>query len=260
MEHPEPIAEAWLAFDPAAYLHEYYQSVSPENQAILAFLHDVYNEVAPDAIVLDVCCGPTVYQMISAAPRIEGWHACDMLKVNLDHLAAWQAGTAEQFRWDPFVAAVLALEGVEPNQAAIADRTALMRAKLQHLFQSAVQTLPAQLAAANVRYDVLSSCFGLEAAVADVEAWRQVMAECAGILRPGGRLIMLALTLDTPNEVEIGGFSVPVVSITDELLRQTLPACGFDPRSIKTVQCPADHPDTQGYSGLIFVTALRDQS
>jgi len=71
-------------FAPRKYLQEYYTKLSPENKKILQWYHQTYLGLDNCKSLLELGGGPTIYQFISAAPKLESITFTDYLPGNLD--------------------------------------------------------------------------------------------------------------------------------------------------------------------------------
>ncbi|MBP7243075.1 hypothetical protein [Amaricoccus sp.] len=94
--------------------------------------------------------------------------------------------------WRPFVRHALACAGRPADDAAVAGREALMRARMGRLLRADLRDA-APLGPGHRCYDVVVSAYGADSATADRATWALYMARIAGLVRPGGLLAVAAL-------------------------------------------------------------------
>jgi hypothetical protein len=179
------INDQFSVFEPADYLREYYSDMIPENQKILSWLHKVYNRLPSMDRMLEIGGGATVYQLISAATKIEHLTFTDLLEPNLNQVRAFDRG--EGFNWTPFIQYVLELEG---GNNSLEEREQLMRERLIQIEAADMLQLPASF---HENYSVVQSSFAMESATGDLEVYLKMLQQTAGCLKPGGYLVMTAL-------------------------------------------------------------------
>ncbi|KFP87511.1 Nicotinamide N-methyltransferase, partial [Acanthisitta chloris] len=106
------------SFDSQAYLNEYY-SMSDKQKGANAFLmqnlRSLYKMFSLDGVrgdtLIDVGCGPTIYQLLSACERFQEITALDYTERNRQELEKWLKNEAGAFDWGPVVKYVCELEG-----------------------------------------------------------------------------------------------------------------------------------------------------
>src|SRR5215831_9516556 len=100
-----PRLEDWTAFNPRAYLNEYYADLGEENLAILRFYVDVFRTLPQKSVMLDFGSGPTIYSLITAVTKVEEVHIVEYLEANRVELRNWFQGDNTAFNWQPFIRA-----------------------------------------------------------------------------------------------------------------------------------------------------------
>ncbi len=252
MDHP---TNDYSAFDPLAYLREYYTEVSPENVALLRFLVRALASVPPDSLILDFGGGPTLYAELAAAPYAREIHFAEYQPANLEMVRRWLRREANSFDWGAFTRAILEMEGQEPTPHAIEHREALVRTRLTRLMPcNAYAPRPI---GENRLYDVVITNFCAEAAARDDASWRLCMAHILSLLRPEGRLIVSAVM--GADSYPVGEREFLAVRLSPEDLRTMLIEEGFDPSHIEIDTVGADGPQRH-YEGLMFATALKGRA
>jgi len=242
----------YTAFNPLAYLREYYTEVSPENVALLRFLVRALASVPPDSLILDFGGGPTLYAELAAAPYARELHFAEYQPANLEMVRRWLRGEVGIFDWSAFTRAILEFEGREPSAQAIAAREALVRKRLTRLMLcNAYADCPLE---ESRLYDVVITNFCAEAAANDYAQWRACMAHILSLLRPGGRVILSAVM--GADSYPVGDHEFLAVRLYPEDMHRMLVEEGFDLASIAMDTVGADGPERH-YEGLMFATALK---
>lgn len=242
-------------FDPRAYLAEYYASVSGENAGLVSALATAWREIEGRAM-LEFGGGPTVYQLVPAAPRVEQITFADRLAENLAEVRRWKAAGDDAFDWTAFIQASLRHElGRQPAPSETADRAALVRSRITQL--ASCDAFGPDLVDGHP-FDVVSSHFVAESISATWPRFETALDAVAAHVATGGTLVLSALR--RAQYWRVGERRHPAVSLEAASLRDALAA-----RSL-TVDCcveidadvadPAD-PGFEGYDGLLVVRARR---
>lgn len=243
----------YSTFHPAAYLREYYATVSPENVALLRFLVAALRSAPPDSRILDFGCGPTLYASLAAVERAREIHIADYFSANLDAIQGWLQGREERFDWSAFTRAILELEGKAASASVIAAREALVRQRVTRVMSCDAHQ-PHPLGADTSLYDVVMTNFCAEAAARNYDEWRACMSHIISLLRPSGRLLVSAVT--GADSYTVGATEFLAVRLFPLDLRTMLLEEGFLPASLVMDRVPADGPERR-YEGLMFATAIK---
>lgn len=252
---PAPaVTQDWSQFDPSAYLDEYYGDIGPENLALLRFLVDTYRKIPKGGALLDFGGGPTIYPLISAVARVDEIHFSDYLEANLEEVRRWIAAEPTAFDWDAFIRKALELETARPStDAEVVGRANEIRERVTRLLRcDASRTPPVE--DSNRLYDVLLTNFCAESATSDRREWRTYMANILSLLKPGGWLVISALTGAT--RYLVGARSFPAVDISEGELIDLLQEHGF-PRSGIEMRCVSADRATRDYKGLMLAIARK---
>src|SRR5262245_9549662 len=107
------VDSSWEHLYPERYLREYYSTVTPDEDLVLAFLVRLLRQkgVPGQGSVLDFGCGPTVHRAITAAPHASSITMADLLPANLGAVNAWLGQTPGAHNWHEYTAKILSLEG-----------------------------------------------------------------------------------------------------------------------------------------------------
>ncbi len=244
----------WNQFSPCTFLDAWHTAITPEITATCRFLIETYQHVAPNAQVIDFCCGPTIYQHVAAAPYVAEIHACDFLASNVQETQRWLDQDTAAFDWTHTISEVLRLEGDAALTAdAIAQRAALVRQKLTNLALCDIRLQHPLFEDVGRRYDVVSHCYGADVVADTVAEWEAYIQNCCSVLKPKGRLIMTLIKEAQwwPLDSQI----LQAVPINEAIVEQALRRIGFDPASIALQTHTVEVAETAGYSDIIFVTA-----
>lgn len=187
-----PYASFETDWDGGAYLSEYYAAVEPDERCTLAFLADAARGLAPGRSVLIFGAGPTLHHAFAFAPKARAIDITDVLPAHLDEIARWIADDPAAHDWRPFIRHALRSEGAAADEGAVARRAALTRRRIGRLWPSDLRD-PDSLAPARSAYDVVVSAFCADSATDDLATWALYMRRIAGLVRPGGVLVVAAL-------------------------------------------------------------------
>ncbi|NWI39073.1 NNMT methyltransferase, partial [Picathartes gymnocephalus] len=188
-------------FDPQEYLKEYY-SVNSSQEGKNAFtmqnLRSLHKMFSLDGLrgktLIDVGCGPTIYQLLSACEHFQEIIALDYTDQNRRELEKWLKNEAGAFDWEPVVKYVCELEG---DREKWAEKQEKLRKKVKQVLKCDVTkanpTGPVSLPPA----DCIVSTLCLEAACKDLATFRSALRNISTLLKPGGHLVMLTVLGET---------------------------------------------------------------
>jgi hypothetical protein len=247
---------AFDRFDPAAYLDHYYSTVGDENHSLLTFFADAYGQLDTQADLLELGGGPTVYQLISAAPRVAAIDFADYIPGNLDQVRVWADGAPTAFDWSPFIRRALEIEGVESDEPAVRARAEVLRSKLRRLMHCDAFDRDPCGRASRASHGVVSVNFVPEAMTGSIAIWRRIMRNILSLLEPGGTLIMSVTT--EADHWRCGELVLPAVHIGVAQLESELATLGLGVESMTAIEAEVvdtSDPDYCGYKGMAFVRA-----
>jgi arginine decarboxylase len=247
-------------FAPDDYLAEYYTTVGPENDSLLRFLAEASAEIPDGASMLEFGCGPTLYQLVSAASRVAFIDVADRLFENLRTIETWKAQGPGAWDWTPFIRRGLELEGLDPAAVDVETREGLIRQRIRRLLLCDAFDLD-PLMGQGRPYDVVGVNFVAESITADHDEWRRAMTNICGLVAPGGRLIMSAL--EGARGWKVGTQHFPAVELSIDTLVGMLRELGFAPSIVERTDAEVlDLTSSQfeGYTGLLFASARREHA
>lgn len=252
-----PTVATFDDFSPDAYLGEYYSSVGEENDALLRFLVDAFSNVTPGGRMIELGCGPTIYQLLAAARVVDTVALTDPVVSNLAVIERWLRAEPEAFDWRPFIERTLAYEGGSESPEAVARRADLLRSKVGWLGPCDLLA-PAVLPGSVGLFDVVGLHFVTEGITSDRATWAAALDRVLGLVAPEGWIVTAAVERAT--HWKVGSRAYPAVSLDVDDLVDHITASGFSARLVRRTD--AEHPDPsspqhEGYSGLMFVAAQR---
>ena len=253
---PALSGDAFEPFNPQAYLQEYYSHLGEENRALLHFLHEAYACIFTEtdsARILEFGGGPTLYQLISAAKYPVAIDFSDYLDENLREIQKWLQNQPGMFSWDDYLRYVLDQEGVSSDVRARDQRAHLIRTKVRRLLACDAKQADPLGANYRARYDIVSVNFVLESITTDMVEWDRLIEHVASLVRPGGYLLMCAITGAT--SYRVGDRFFPAVPITLDRLEGKLQQQHFSMMYRHAIE--AEHQNLQGYDGICMVLARK---
>ncbi|KAF1411510.1 Nicotinamide N-methyltransferase, partial [Spheniscus magellanicus] len=157
--------------------------------------------------LIDVGCGPTIYQLLSACERFREVIASDYADQNRRELEKWLKNEAGAFDWRPVVKYVCELEGdrrgwlptaLPPTTAyKWAEKEEKLRKKVRQVLKCDVTKAnpvdPASLPPA----DCVLSTLCLEAACKDPATFRSALRNVGALVKLGGYLVMVTVLRET---------------------------------------------------------------
>lgn len=245
-------------FNSNDYLQEYYSQIGHENSELLQFFAQIYKDINGEPTMLEFGGGPTVYQLISAAPKVKEIHFADYLDSNLQEVKLWQRGSERSFNWRPFIKRALTYEGINGvNEDQVTLREELIRKKIsRYLFCNAFQRDPIDPQYRQY-YDLLSMNFVTESITYSKEVWKQLVANVCSMVKRDGSLVMTAIKEAVCYRVN--GRYFPAVGINEIDIEDLLASLGFNRLSVRSTQAEitVDAKGYHGYEGFIFVNAQK---
>ena len=244
-------------WEPSAYLKEYYSEIEPEERATIAFFVDAMTHADRTQPALVFGVGPTLHHVFLAAEAVSEIHLGEYLPANLHEIERWLRRDAGAHDWRPFVRYTLECEGVDgPAAEEITFRQEMTRARITRM-------LPVDLRRENPlgidgtrQYATVISAYCADSATGDKAEWAAYMQRIAGLVRPGGMLLVAALRRSHGYVVD--GKTFPSANVDEADLQKVLePRFGRGDMTVKV--CKMDGPGSKGYSGVVLACA-RDQA
>jgi hypothetical protein len=242
--------DAWSARD---YLAEYYGSVMDDERQALAFLVESMRGLPPVERALDFGCGPCVHHCFALVPRAREIHVADFVPANLEEIMRWRERQPGAHDWSAFTAETLALEGAEVTAESVAGREEETRARLVRVMAADIRDRDPLGAAGRGAYALVTSHYCAEAISTDKDVFRSNVRHLAGMVAPGGTLVLSAC--GAASSYKVGERQFPCSGVTGEDVLSALTGAGFREVDLRVRSTPA-HTE-QGYSSVIFARARR---
>lgn len=245
-------------FLPESYLEEYYATVIPENDKLMAFFADVSAKLPKVKRLLEYGGGPTIYQLLSLAGNVSEIDFTDYLESNLAQVKSWVKAKKSAHNWLPFVRVALYYEyGSMPTTNAVSARERKVRSLLKS-FGRVDAFNPKNDHTAYPKYDVVSTNFVAESISSNKTEWRRSLGSIVNYVDDNGWLVMTAIR--NASYWRSGDESFASYAIQKKDLEQELKKMGFKiviSRQIDADQTDPTHPEYEGYDGMVFVLAQR---
>jgi len=242
--------DVWSARD---YLAEYYGSIMEDERQALGFLVESMRELPAVERALDFGCGPCVHHCFALVPRAREIHVADFVRGNLDEIARWRERQPGAHDWSAFTAETLALEGVGVTADSISRREEETRTRLTRLMAADIRERDPLGLAGRGAYDLVTSHYCAEAISTDKAVYRSNVRHLAGMVAPGGTLVLSAC--GAASSYRVGERQFPCSGVTGEDVLSAVVAAGFRDLDLRTRSTPAH--TAQGYSSVIFARARR---
>ena len=245
-------------FNSRGYLDQYYSSSSITEgfKDVLKYLHEIFQSdlVHYGSKAVDVGCGPNIHTIVSATSKCDEIVMCDYLASNLNEIQKWIEADPHAFNWDHIIKMVCSLEGSN-GPIALTECTERVRSKVKELLQCNVlqdKIFGNDKLIGPVDVVVTSLC--LEAACSTAQEYKDAVARCAGLLRDGGVIIMLAVLNETFYDVADKKFGC--FPLNEKLIREALEAAGccvtnWNYKDWTALGMTAD------FNGFVMVTAMK---
>ncbi|XP_060643526.2 nicotinamide N-methyltransferase-like [Anolis sagrei] len=221
-------------FNPQAYL-EYFKfgSHTLGDESITYYLECLCQTFASGSLrgdtLIDIGSGPTIYQLMSACESFETIIASDYLDQNVQEIEKWRKNEPGAFDWSPVGIYVCELEGKRTKWP---EKEAKLRRAIQRVLKCDVNLqnpmAPLHLPPA----DCVLSTECLEAACKDQASYRAALSNISSLLKPGGHLVLCGV-LETTFYM-VGTWKFSSLFLTEEFLKEALPASGFNIVQFKT--------------------------
>ncbi|NXN37789.1 NNMT methyltransferase, partial [Rhinoptilus africanus] len=228
------------SFNPQEYLREYYR-LSDSQGKTKTFLMENLRALAKmfsleglrGNTLIDVGCGPTIYQLLSACENFEEIIALDYTDQNRRELEKWLKKEAGAFDWRPVVEYVCELEG---DRGKWAEKEEKLRKKVRQVLKCDVTkanpTEPVSLPPG----DCIVSTLCLEGACKDLATFRSALRNISALVKPGGHLVMITVLRETYYAFSNQVFSC--LRLEKNEVEEAVQDAGFDVRFSEVHPCP----------------------
>lgn len=242
-------------WDARQYLDYYYGHANvPADEAVMfRFVARGLSEIGRQfGTALDLGCGPCLHHAAQAIPWVQRLDMADYQESNLEEIRRWLRAEPGAFDWSVFIGTARGVLDVEGNGGTLAEREALMRARIHLLRCDLRDPLPLGTA---VQYPLVTSYYCTEWVLPTVAGWHETMQKVTSLVEPGGWLILAGV--HATEYCMINGKRVPCARITNAELHRAFASNGFDPGTLKLDVTPGLAPDVSGIQGTFMVIAQR---
>lgn len=245
-------------WNPRSYLRTYYATthVPDDSQAIYRFLHEqlalreVHNVTA-----LEFGCGPTIWTAIPLTPHLAELHLADYLKTNLAEIERWLDAGDDAHDWSTYLRYALECEGLrQPSSADVLARADLLRQRITRLLPADILQ-DAPLGSETRTYDLVTSFFCIECAAPVVSDWERCLERLAGLVAPGGHLMVTSIT--GGDVYHVGDIRFPVAPLSESDFRRLLPRLGFDQETMTIKPVSIADWANEGFDAICLVAATK---
>lgn len=244
----------WRDWNVQDYLNDYFGTVHADLKFTLEFMVEAARRLPDLPVALDFGSGPTVFSGFPLAPRVGEMHFSDYLDGNRAAVEAWRAGAADAHDWRPFVRETLRREtGTEPTEADVRAREDAARAR-------AARVLPGDAGADDPLgpeyrgfYPLVTSHCCADSATSDKATWRRYMTNIAGLVRPGGMLLVSAS--GASQVYPVGEDRFPGADIHPGDLLAFYEGAGFADIDLRVRRVP-DRAD-KGFDTILLISGLK---
>ena len=240
-------------WEPGAYLREYYSEIESEERATIAFFVDAMKDADRSQPALIFGAGPTLHHAFLAADKVSELHLGDYLPANLHEIERWLRRDREAHDWRPFIRYTLECEGVDrPAPEEITFREEMTRGRITSLLQVDLRAENPLGIEGTRQYATVISAYCADSATSDKAEWAAYMQRIAGLVQPGGMLLVAALRRS--RGYVVGGKTFPSADI-DEADLQAVLAPRFGRGNLTILACSATGSASKGYSGVVLARA-----
>lgn len=250
------------SFHPKEYLREYYSRVGEENLELLRFFAQAYADIDKDAKMLEFGGGPTIYPLISAAPKVKEIYFSDYLDANLEEVKLWKTCSDNAFNWRNFIRKAMSIEGsTRITKMQEEERMSMIRQKIVDFIKCNAFKKDPMGPKYRGQFDVVNVNFVAESITSSIGVWEKVVSNICTLLKENGTLIMTALK--EAQYYTIQGKTFPAASVKEENLLSVLKKVGFQEADfIHLNSIPAEVTveglkGYHGYKGIIFLKAKK---
>ena len=241
------------------YLSQIYDNVDVYHEFTLQHLHNFFQTYQPPvdgAKLLEFGGGPTVSNLISAAPKCKEIIFGEFREDNREHVNLWLKKDPSAFDWEPFFTHVVCtLEG--GTAADVLERKETLRNAIKAVVHCDI--FQPEPVADKGPYDIVTSCLCLEYVCPTIEDYREGIAKLARLLKPGGTLLMQSD--ENVRAWTFAGTRIQANPISREVLMDSLESAGFSHIAVDILpyeSLPEDVLETvSNITSTVFVTATK---
>lgn len=234
-------------WDSREYLRQYYATpeVADDETANIAFARRQFanaDRAFPRAI--EVGCGPTLHHAMLLAPYIGRLDLADYVPDNLAEIRKSLDGAPDAHDWSVYLQGM-----IEPGGASAEELWALVKARVGELRQMDIRSPQAGA------YDLVASYYTAECVAGTQDEWRQCLATLAGLVAPGG--VLLLGVVRHCRAYNVCGQVFPATYVDERDFATVLPTLGFDADTLVIEVAPVAEWIDQGFDSICCVWAIK---
>jgi nicotinamide N-methyltransferase len=238
------------------YLKYYYgqPSVSDDEAALFRFIARGLRDIGRNFETgIELGCGPVVHHAAQAVPWVDRLDMADVQESNLEEIRRWMRRDPGAFDWSVLLGAANgALDAEEGRGGSIAEREALLRARINLMFCDLREPLPLGKPA---QYPLVTAYYCTENVIPTVPGWRETMSKVTSLVASAGWLFLAGV--HGTDFCMINGKRVPVAHLTEDEIRRALVELGFDASTVHLQVTPGRNPEASGIQGNFMAYAQR---
>lgn len=234
-------------WNPSAYLREYYsEAFTPDfNELVVQFFVAQRSRLANAPELVEVGCGPTVYQLMPLAPAVQNIVVTDYLPENLAQIRLWVEKHPEAHSWETYTQLTLKYENQPLTMANIRQRETLLRGKIRDYWPCDIRLADPLGPAQRQAWSAVLSCYCADSITQDVATWRTYMHNILSLVAPGG--VFLGAALAQSQHYMVDNKKFPATSLTQDDFVQLLRDLRYEDITVEYATTPE-----YGYEGQIF--------
>lgn len=243
-------SEVFYGFPARPYLDKYYDTVGPENAALLHAIGDfVRNFHGPTESIIEVAGGPSMFALMAVVAErqlpFERVTFTDISPQNLDEVRWWLGGDQRRFDYTHLLSWLQRERGASPRDVEQWLRSSAWQVQQRDWLLSEDPSLHGS-------YDVVASHFFTESATSDEAEFLAMLRKVRRLGRPGSLMLLSFMTHSSG--YRIAGQDFPAFGLDRKNLGEYLHAAGIELSASEMRFEPTEvSPEESGYDGLIFL-------
>ncbi|XP_040067182.2 phenylethanolamine N-methyltransferase-like [Ixodes scapularis] len=189
-------------------------------------LHFVFESLSErKRSLLDVGCGPITCNVFPATKSVQDVVLSDFLLGNRLEVEKWLRGAPDAIDWSCYSESLARLEGFSDIKRGAEEITARTRKAIRKVVPGDILTPGVLQKEHQEKFDVVLSCFCLEAASLDEATFRTATQNVGDLIYEGGILILCGVL--GRHEFSVGGVKFPCLCLTPGAVKDAVVRAGF---------------------------------
>lgn len=201
---------------------------------------------------IELGCGPVLHRAAQVVPWVDRLDMADVQDENLEELRRWLRRDPGAFDWSVYLDGDNGLLDIEGRRDTLADREAMMRARIRPVRCNLRVDSPL---GAPAQYPLVTSYYSLEWVIPTMAGWRDTMRRATALVAPGGWLLLAGV--HATDHCMVNGQRGVCAHVTEADLRAVLGELGFDPATLQITVTPGLQPEQSGIQGTFMAYAQR---